>query len=154
MDASATLTDQIRELLSDSRRNGDFEVELCALLVAAVTGADEQALRLVAKRLSVSDDGYAVLGELAEQALAQLHSLAPAQQIEAGSHAHRFLTLIAGSSGLSNGELVDQLATDETEVSRTGRKLLEGGYAVRQKVGRRNAWSITARGLAVLDLLG
>src|SRR5437764_10926681 len=48
-------------------------------------------------------------------------------RLEPNGHAHSFLQAIADRPGLSNQELTEHLRADETEVSRVGRRLLEGG---------------------------
>src|SRR3954463_6886673 len=53
-----------------------------------------------------------------------------------GTQAHDFLLALDGSPQLGSAELRSLLATDETQVSRTGRRLLESGLVTRRKVGR------------------
>ncbi|GAA3975316.1 hypothetical protein GCM10023085_67250 [Actinomadura viridis] len=62
-------------------------------------------------------------------------------------HAARFLVAVARRQGLSNRQLAAELGTDETEISRVGRKLLSAGVVWRRKEWRHNAWDITPRGL-------
>jgi hypothetical protein len=73
-------------------------------------------------------------------------------RLEPNGYAHRFLEAIAERPGLSNQELIDRLEADETEVSRVGRRLLEGGLARKRKLGRRNHWEITPRGAQALEI--
>jgi predicted transcriptional regulator len=69
-------------------------------------------------------------------------------------HAARLLVAVARQPGLSNKELMDELGTDETEVSRVGRRLLAAGVVWRRKEWRRNAWEITPRGQQYLESAG
>src|SRR5690606_17516445 len=58
------------------------------------------------------------------------------------SHAARFLVAVARRRGMSNQQLAAELGTDETEISRVGRKLLAAGVVWRRKEWRHNAWDI------------
>src|SRR5262245_24341889 len=53
-----------------------------------------------------------------------------------GTQAHDFLGALEGPPHLGSAELRRLLETDETQVSRTGRRLLESGLVTRRKVGR------------------
>ena len=63
-----------------------------------------------------------------------------------GTRAHDFLSVLDGSPRLGSTELRRLLETDETQVSRTGRRLLESGLVSRHKVGRQVFWRLTPRG--------
>jgi AcrR family transcriptional regulator/DNA-binding MarR family transcriptional regulator len=67
------------------------------------------------------------------------------------TQAHDFLRLLDGSPQLGSAELRRLLETDETQVSRTGRRLLEGGLVTRSKVGRQVFWRLTPRGRRTLE---
>ncbi|XVQ16331.1 hypothetical protein ACQP1W_42875 [Spirillospora sp. CA-255316] len=69
-------------------------------------------------------------------------------------HAARFLVAVARRQGLSNQQLAAELGTDETEISRVGRKLLAAGVVWRRKEWRHNAWDITPRGLQYAESAG
>jgi AcrR family transcriptional regulator/DNA-binding transcriptional ArsR family regulator len=69
----------------------------------------------------------------------------------AGTQAHEFLTLLDGSDQLGSAELRRLLATDETQVSRTGRRLLDSGLVTRRRVGRQVFWQLSPRGRRALD---
>ncbi|MDQ3822826.1 MAG: TetR family transcriptional regulator, partial [Actinomycetota bacterium] len=62
-----------------------------------------------------------------------------------------FLTALAGSAQLGSAELRRLLETDETQVSRTGRRLLERGLVTRRKVGRQVVWQLSPRGRRTLE---
>jgi AcrR family transcriptional regulator/DNA-binding transcriptional ArsR family regulator len=63
-----------------------------------------------------------------------------------GTQAHDFLRVLDGSPQLGSAQLRRLLETDETQVSRTGRRLLETGLVTRRKVGRQVFWKLTPRG--------
>jgi CRP-like cAMP-binding protein len=69
-------------------------------------------------------------------------------------HAARFLAAVARRQGMSNQDLAAELGTDETEVSRVGRKLLSAGVVWKRKEWRHNAWDITPRGLQYVQSAG
>ena len=67
-----------------------------------------------------------------------------------GTQAHDFLSVLDGPAQLGSTELRRLLETDETQVSRTGRRLLESGLVTRRKVGRQAFWQLTPRGRTAL----
>ncbi|TDB95087.1 MarR family winged helix-turn-helix transcriptional regulator [Actinomadura sp. 7K534] len=69
-------------------------------------------------------------------------------------YAARFLVAVARRPGMSNRQLAAELGTDETEISRTGRKLLSAGVVWRRKEWRHNAWDLTPRGRRYLETSG
>jgi AcrR family transcriptional regulator len=68
-----------------------------------------------------------------------------------GTQAHEFLTVLDGSPQLGSAELRRLLETDETQVSRTGRRLLDSGFVTRRKVGRQVFWQLSPRGRRALE---
>jgi AcrR family transcriptional regulator len=68
-----------------------------------------------------------------------------------GTQAHDFLRVLDGSPQLGSAELRRLLEVDETQVSRTGRRLLESGLVTRRKVGRQVFWQLTPRGRRALE---
>jgi DNA-binding MarR family transcriptional regulator/AcrR family transcriptional regulator len=68
-----------------------------------------------------------------------------------GTQAHDFLRVLSGQPQLGSTELRRQLDVDETQVSRTGRRLLETGLVTRRKVGRQVFWQLTPRGQRALE---
>lgn len=70
------------------------------------------------------------------------------------SHAARFLVAVFRRQGLSNQQLAAELGTDETEVSRVGRRLLSAGVVWRRRQWRHNAWDLTPRGFQYLETSG
>jgi AcrR family transcriptional regulator/DNA-binding transcriptional ArsR family regulator len=68
-----------------------------------------------------------------------------------GTQAHDFLHVLESSPQLGSAELRRLLEIDETQVSRTGRRLLESGLVTRRKVGRQVFWQLTPRGQRALE---
>jgi AcrR family transcriptional regulator len=68
-----------------------------------------------------------------------------------GTHAHDFLRVLDGSLQLGSAELRRLLEIDETQVSRTGRRLLESGLVTRRKLGRQVFWGLSPRGQRALE---
>jgi hypothetical protein len=74
--------------------------------------------------------------------------------LQPDGYAARFLVAVARREGLSNQQLAAELGTDETEISRVGRKLLSAGVVWRRKEWRHNAWDLTPRGRHYLETSG
>ncbi|GAA4233280.1 hypothetical protein GCM10022254_35410 [Actinomadura meridiana] len=74
--------------------------------------------------------------------------------LQPDGHAARFLLAVFRRQGLSNKDLATELGTDETEISRVGRKLLSAGVVARRKEWRQNAWDLTPRGRDYLETSG
>jgi DNA-binding MarR family transcriptional regulator len=68
-----------------------------------------------------------------------------------GTQAHAFLTALDGRAQTGSAELRSLLAVDETQVSRTGHRLLESGLVARRKIGRQVFWQLTPRGRRALE---
>ena len=71
--------------------------------------------------------------------------------VEPGTQAHDFLAALDGRSGMASSELRQLLETDETQVSRTGRRLLDRGLATRRKVGKQVFWHLSPNGRRALE---
>lgn len=71
--------------------------------------------------------------------------------VAAGTRAHAFLGALEGAPHLGGAELRAVLGVDETQVSRTGRRLLESGLVTRRKAGRQVFWALTPRGRRALE---
>jgi AcrR family transcriptional regulator len=80
-----------------------------------------------------------------------LERVPPRAAVAEGTQAHDFLRGLDGSPPLGSAELRRLLEVDETQVSRTGRRLLESGLVSRRKVGRQVFWQLTPRGQRALD---
>ena len=127
-------------------------------LVDALLAHDDRALEealgeLRAVRASADDDGNRAgwLDALISAAHAGLERLPSRPAIARGTQAHDFLSALATSAQLGSTELRHRLETDETQVSRTGRGLLEAGLVIRRKVGRQVFWQLTPRGKRALE---
>ena len=81
---------------------------------------------------------------------------ASAKSVEPGSHAHRMLAALgdAAHECLSGGDLVKRLGVDKTQVSRTGRELIDRGLVSTTALGRKTFWELTPRGRYALSQLG
>ena len=86
-------------------------------------------------------------------AIQRVLPLSDIRWVEAGSHAERFMSALRREPGLSNRDLAERLAVDETQISRSGRKLRLHGLVVSRLVGRRNHWELTPKGMRGLELL-
>jgi len=150
----------------------DGRLEALALgLVDALLDADETtlrtslaALRDARGRVLAADpepgpERERLLGWLAgliavaQWALERLTPDSTLAAVPAGSQAYLFLQALERSPHVGSGELRQLLETDETQVSRTGRRLLERGLVSRRKVGRRVFWELTPRGRHALEVV-
>ena len=127
-------------------------------LVDALLEADSETLdaALTALRSARADaDGQEQLRGWLDAAIAfanwGLERVPPAAGVARGSKAHDFLSVLEGSPQLGSTELRRLLETDETQVSRTGRRLLDSGLVTRRKVGRHAFWQLSPRGRRALD---
>ena len=150
---------------------GDARLEALALgLVDALLEADEATLRAALEALRDAR-GRALVAEpepgpeldrllgwlagtiaVAHWALERLTPESTLAAVAPGSQAHSFLQALENSPRVGSPQLRQLLETDETQVSRTGRRLLEGGLVSRRKVGRQVFWELTPRGRRALEL--
>jgi AcrR family transcriptional regulator len=159
------LTLRIAEL--GRARPADGQLEALALgLVDALLDADETTLKAAlealraarARVLSADTEHERLLGWLeAMTAVAQwaLERLTPESTLAAvapGSQASSFLQALERSPHVGSARLRELLETDDTQVSRTGRRLLETGLVSRRKVGRQVFWELTPRGRRALEV--
>ena len=126
-------------------------------LVDALLERDDETLAaaLDALRDARAADGDQELVGWLDAAIAFAHwglERVPSQAAVAqGTQAHDFLSVLDGSPQLGSAELRRLLEIDETQVSRTGRRLLESGLVTRRKVGRQVFWQLTPRGQRALE---
>jgi DNA-binding MarR family transcriptional regulator len=127
-------------------------------LVDAVLDRDAETLSAALDALRAARtqaDGDHELSGWIDAATAFAHwglERAPSQAgVAPGTQAHDFLSSLAGSPQLGSSELRSVLAVDETQVSRTGRRLLDAGLVTRRKVGRQVFWQLTPRGRRAVD---
>src|SRR4051812_26138154 len=148
MAGAATVTDRIARLDGDPSRR---EAVALALVDAVLTGDDEALAAAVDglrdARARAESDG--LVGWL-DAAIAFAHwglERVPSRPAVAQStQAHDFLRVLEGRARLGSAELRRLLEVDDTQVSRTGRRLLESGLVTRRKVGREVFWELTPRG--------
>jgi AcrR family transcriptional regulator/DNA-binding transcriptional ArsR family regulator len=152
MTGAATVTDRIARLDGDPGRR---EAVALALVDGVLAGDGETlAAALDALRDARAGAGGELLGWL-DAAVAFAHwglERAPSgPAVARGTQAHAFLRVLDGAAPLGSAELRRRLAVDETQVSRTGRRLLESGLVTRRKVGREVFWALTPRGHRALE---
>jgi AcrR family transcriptional regulator len=127
-------------------------------LVDALLERDEETLAAALHALrdarARGDDDQELVGWL-DAAIAFAHwglERVPSQAAVAqGTQAHDFLSVLDGSPQLGSAELRRLLEVNDTQVSRTGRRLLESGLVNRRKVGRQAFWQLTPRGQRALE---
>jgi AcrR family transcriptional regulator/DNA-binding MarR family transcriptional regulator len=148
------LVERIGKLDADSDRR---EAVALGLVDGVLTGDDETlaaALDALRDARARADGEGELLGWL-DAAIAFAHwglERVPSQPVVAqGTQAHDFLHVLDGSPQLGSTELRRRLEVDETQVSRTGRRLLESGLVTRRKVGREVFWQLTPRGRQALE---
>lgn len=130
--------------------------DLARVLATTIAERDSNTLRVVLDLLSQHDLGgedspspelAAVLRTMEHIARAAMEPLEPPPRaLEAGSLAARFLDALLSEPELTNTDLCERLRTDATQLSRTGRRLIDAGLVVRHKRGRMNRWVVTPRG--------
>src|SRR4051794_38051003 len=148
------LTERIARLAGDP---GEEARDALALgLVDTLLAGDEPALRAAVDALRGARAG-ALTGGNAERTLGWLEAAtsvigwglerSTAEQglgaVAHGTRPWRFLSALEEAGRLGSSELRERLATDETQVSRTGRRLLEAGLVIRRKAGRQVFWELT-----------
>jgi AcrR family transcriptional regulator len=137
---------------------GRLEAVALGLVDALIAGDDEAlatALDALRDARGRADDAPELAGWL-DCAIAFAHwglERVPGEEgaVAGGTRAHDFLSVLGDSPQLGSTELRRLLETDETQVSRTGRRLLESGLVTRRKVGRQVYWQLSPRGRQALD---
>jgi AcrR family transcriptional regulator len=126
-------------------------------LVDAVLAGDDEALAAALDALRdarAGADADELIGWL-DAAIAFAHwglERVPSRAAVAqGTQAHDFLSVLDGPPQLGGADLRRLLEVDETQVSRTGRRLLESGLVTRRKVGRQVFWQLSPRGHRALE---
>jgi AcrR family transcriptional regulator/DNA-binding transcriptional ArsR family regulator len=131
-------------------------------LVDAMLAGDAGALRVAlealreARAVALAAGNETLLGWLAATVafshwgLERLGPEATLSEVGKGTHAWRFISALERSPRLGSGELRELLEVDETEISRTGRRLLEAGLVRRSKVGRHVLWELAPQAQRIL----
>ena len=94
-----------------------------------------------------------VLADTARSALDRARQTRLAENLDPGSWAARMLVAVVAERGITSTEIVNKLRADESQISRSGRALVERGLAVKARHGRTRGWSATPRGAAVAERL-
>lgn len=161
---TSALSDLLQEPFSSPKAPLDegWLDAVAMLLVDAIADRDSATIGTAVtmlprlQRVSQGPTGTAAFALSAVARLAEERcGLGAVHGLEADSHPARMLCVIVRSPGLSNDEISAALSTDSTEVSRSGARLRSDGLAFARKLGRRNAWEATPRGVGVArELLG
>ena len=174
---AASRAEHIREVAADlsalddpGAADGIIDA-LAQAVAAAIFCADGAALEAASAALRSAAGAWEGQAEWAEErgrlygladlirwALQNLAAEAGARGIEPGTHAHEMLSLLTREDGelgeaLNSGAIAKRLRVDKTQVSRTGRDLLERGLVVTSALGRKTYWEITPRGQYALERL-
>jgi DNA-binding MarR family transcriptional regulator len=159
--AEATAADgvlnAIAHAVADAVVTGDgtaMEAAASELRVAAGAWEDEGGEGLVEERGRL----YGFV-DILRWVLQDRSAEAAASGVEPGTHAHKMLSLLVDEDGdvgeaLNGGTIAARLHVDKTQVSRTGRELIERGLVFTSSLGRMTFWEITPRGQYALERLG
>jgi AcrR family transcriptional regulator len=162
--ASDALGRRLREL-DPATPPDDARVEALGMgLVDSLLAADRasletalEALRGLQARAVAAEAADERLQGWAEAAIAFVYwgveRLGPdsdSSAVAEGTHAWEFIRALRAADRLGSSKLRELLGVDETEISRTGRRLLEAGLVSRSKIGRQAFWALTPRGRQVL----
>jgi DNA-binding MarR family transcriptional regulator len=137
---------------------------LAMLIVDAALDDDEHSLDWVLSGIqsaaAVRTDADAerfgrllALADITAWALDRTLSASFLHEFEQSSHAHSFIRVITDRPGISNLDIMQELGVSESEVSRLGRQLIQAGVASKRRLGRRNHWEVTPRGVHMLEVL-
>jgi AcrR family transcriptional regulator len=156
VDRARALVRRIRRLGEDEQPGRRDAVTLG--LVDALLERDDKTLATALNALrgarARTDAGQELVGWL-DAAISFVHwgleRTSSQASVTPGTQAHDFMSALGGSSQVGSTELCVLLETHETQVSRTGRWLLEHGLVTRRKAGRRVFWQLTPRGHQALE---
>ena len=160
--AAPTLNDSrtralVRRIANLEAESGRLEAVALGLVDTLLEGDDEtlDAALLALRDARARADGDQELAGWLDAAIAFAHwglERAPSRAVVTqGTQAHDFLRLLDSSPQLGSAELGRLLEVDDTQVSRTGRRLLESGLVTRSKVGRQVLWQLTPRARHALE---
>jgi DNA-binding MarR family transcriptional regulator len=98
------------------------------------------AVRLDGMVTAFAETAHASLDRIRQQQLADT--------LDPSTLAARMLVLIADKPGITSGALSWTFSVGDSQVSRTGRALVERGLAVKSRHGKERYWRLTPRGAA------
>ena len=149
-----SLTRRIARLDAEPARREAVALGLVDSLLEADDDALAGALDALRDARARADGDPELVGWL-DAAIAFAHwgleRVPSAAAVPQGTQAHDFLRVLDGSPRLGSAALRRLLEIDETQVSRTGRRLLESGLVIRRKVGREVFWQLSPRGRRALE---
>ena len=148
------LVSRIARLDDEPARREAVVLGLVDALLACDAGCVAAALDALRDARAHAGDDRALVGWLdATVAFAHwgLERVPDEAALASGTQAHDFLRALDGWPQVGSAELRRRLEVDETQVSRTGRRLLESGLVARSKVGRQAFWQLTPRGRRALE---
>jgi len=149
-----SLTRRIARLDAEPARREAVALGLVDSLLEADDDALAGALDALRDARARADGDPELVGWL-DAAIAFAHwgleRVPSAAAVPHGTQAHDFLRVLDGSPQLGSAALRRLLEVDETQVSRTGRRLLESGLVIRRKVGREVFWQLSPRGRRALE---
>ena len=98
------------------------------------------AVRLDGMITAFAETAHASLDRIRQQQLAD--------NLDPSTVAARMLVLIDAKPGITSGELREALSVGDSEVSRTGKALVQRGLGVKTRHGQERFWRLTPRGSA------
>jgi DNA-binding transcriptional ArsR family regulator len=133
-------------------------------LVGALLAADRQGVKQVLGELAavIVGGGRAEtvaraegMADVARWALERVVALEAHDRFEIGreTRGHKFLALLHATGPMLNAAVLEELDLSQSDVSKVGRRLREGGFVIRRKLGREVLWELTPRGEVALARL-
>lgn len=94
-----------------------------------------------------------LLAEVARAGLDRARQSQLAENLDPASWAARMLVAIDEAPGITSAEVVRALGADDSQVSRSGRALIERGLAIKTRHGRVKGWRASPRGIVTVQRL-
>jgi DNA-binding MarR family transcriptional regulator len=143
---------------------------LAMLIVDATLDGDEASLHTASRQLQIvyralvrtspdpedrAEDRGRVLAllDVASWGMERALSWSALAELEFDSSAHQFLKAVSEQPGMTNHALAQEIGISEAEASRVGRRLADVSLAAKRRLGRRNHWEVTPKGIQTLELL-
>lgn len=86
------------------------------------------------------------LAETARACLDRARQTHLAETLDPQTLAARMLSMIEAKPGITSAEMTEQLGVDDSQISRSGRALIEHGLVTKERHGRVRSWRSTPRG--------